>query len=224
MVRLQRKAQLSLAKFRNGNSNSLARPVFSAESAAHSDDDELTTLGGKTRLVSKKEERSPLLQEQIPSQIPSRVVPLPLTTNEPSIHPNVVEYLRTFAPTTADVAVAPHKQPLSDASIFHVPSIPESQYPSLALFQQYPERQQFPEAPFQPRTPHTYSPLAPTTSDAFPQYFPVYDYGTGSMETHGDAFSSMHMNMPIVSRHDSNPPEENMHTTWQDFVTGLGMT
>jgi hypothetical protein len=223
MVRLQKRAHLSLAKFRSEKSNAPERQSPKSEfSSAHSDD-ELSTLGGKTRLVSKKEEPPPMLQERTPGQTASRV-PFPLTSNEPSIHPNVVEYLRTFTSNPTEAAVAPNMRPSSDAAMLYAPSLPGSQYSSLSLFQRTLERRQHHEASFQPPSSHDQSPLTAITSEAIPQYFPVYDYGTGCTEAQDDIFSSMHMEMPIVCRLGSSASEESMHTTWQDFVTGLGMT
>jgi hypothetical protein len=80
----------------------------------------------------------------------------------------------------------------------------------------------------------TMGPLPPTASNrssapqsssvnAFPQYFPVFDYGNSMMN---GSFASTSGGVPILEtpnppggqRRSSNSPEGNMLTTWQDFV------
>jgi hypothetical protein len=98
MLHLQEKAHFSMEEFRRGKNPSTSSRYNSANSpgSPNGDDDELSVLGGKTRLVSKKEPSSPSLGERSPlSQNP--VVPLPLS---PGMHnqlpPDVKEYLDSF--------------------------------------------------------------------------------------------------------------------------------
>lgn len=71
---------------------------------------------------------------------------------------------------------------------------------------------------------------------SFPQYFPVFDYGTGMMNGNTGTTAAGSANAyggapiletpspPGVQRRSSGSPEGNMHSTWQDFVIGLQMT
>jgi hypothetical protein len=75
---------------------------------------------------------------------------------------------------------------------------------------------------------------------SFPQYFSVFDYGTGMMNGNGASASASagagasatYGGAPILDtpspsgmqRRSSGSPEGNMQSTWQDFVMGLQMT
>jgi hypothetical protein len=63
---------------------------------------------------------------------------------------------------------------------------------------------------------------------SFPQYFPVYDYGQPGDNNYGNSLAQMDVTMtapmvPPIHGRNSLTPETNMHTTWNEFVTGLGM-
>jgi len=117
MLHLQEKAHFSLEEFRRGKGSPLTRhnPSFSP-SSPDADDDELAVLGGKTRLVSKKEPSSPVLMERSPiSQNP--IVPLPLS---PGIHDqlplSVREYLDSFKAPQQQQQLYPQHQHQSSSS------------------------------------------------------------------------------------------------------------
>ncbi|KAF5362179.1 hypothetical protein D9756_002569 [Leucocoprinus leucothites] len=71
-----------------------------------------------------------------------------------------------------------------------------------------------------------------TSVQSFPQYFSVFDYGTGVMNGNGNTTGAPYGGAPIletpspsgVQRRSSGSPEGNMQSTWQDFVMGLQMT
>ncbi|KAF9523061.1 fungal-specific transcription factor domain-containing protein [Crepidotus variabilis] len=98
MLQLQQKAHFSLEEFRKGKGLPMSRYPLSTNgpSSPEVDDDELSVLGGKTRLVSKKEPSSPVLVDRSPTSN-NPVVPLPLS---PGMHnqlpPSVREYLDSF--------------------------------------------------------------------------------------------------------------------------------
>jgi len=226
MLRLQEKAHISLNDFRKGKSLSSGRYGTSESPTSVDDNDELATLGGKTRLVAKRESSSPIMATQIIDRSPTSmnpVVPLPLSPGtDNGIHPNVAEYLRTFA--THQISEPPTDSPL--------PSWPYSDVSTYGLSPMSPpffdEQQPFYQQ--QPQQPHQYTPSSTHQSHqqhmlntgSFPQYFPVYDYAPAAVHS-GLSPLQMENHLPGSQRRNSNSPDGNMHTTWQDFVTSLGM-
>ena len=205
MINLQQKAHYSLDEFRKGHGSPLTRsePVTPVD-----DNDELSVLGGKTRLVAKQEPSSPTIMDRSPtSQNP--VVPLPLSPSmEGRVHPSIWEYLNTFTPPQTQMhnhiqnqgSSRQHSSSLStglssnhnsyseDVSMYGMSTLPSS-----SAFQS--------ESPsyvnHQPPTTamHAFSHhrqasqmgniqpnnanSSATGTHSFPQYFPVYDYGNG---------------------------------------------
>lgn len=218
MSRLQEKAHISLSEHRKGLSSPLGR---NGNLAVPVEDDELATLGGKTRLVAKKEPASPALITVSPTSF-NPVVPLPLSpSHEPHVHPNVVEYLRTFAPTpnpgSQSSAAPPTTPQFTDTSMYSMSTMPGAFSTDTSMFHQ-------PQHQSHMQSDHT---LSMDTGGTFPQYFPVYDYGlsgdnSGYPLMQMDTGMNGHMTSPMQGR-NSLTPETNMQTTWNDFVTGLGM-
>jgi hypothetical protein len=217
MLRLQERAHISLSEHRKGLSSPLGRNGLTSNPVTPVEDDELATLGGKTRLVAKKEPVSPPVS---PTSF-NPIVPLPLSpSNEPRVHPNVVEYLRTFAPTpnpgSHSIAAPPTTPQFTDTSMYGMSTMPGAFSTDTNIFNQ-------PQHHSHMQSDHTLS----MDTGAFPQYFPVYDYGL-SGDSNGYPLMQMdtgmngHMASPIQGR-NSLTPETNMQTTWNDFVTGLGM-
>lgn len=105
MEGLKLKAHVSLQEFREGKLSPAPGGMLfknqyeTASPDADSEDDELSKLGGKTRLISQKEfskSPSPSLATRSPnSQHP--IVPLPLAGDAGLDNPMVREYLQTFA-------------------------------------------------------------------------------------------------------------------------------
>jgi len=95
MLNLQQKAHYSLDEFRKGHGSPLTR---SEPATPVDDNDELSVLGGKTRLVAKQEPSSPTIMDRSPTSH-NPVVPLPLSPSmEGRVHPSIWEYLNTFTP------------------------------------------------------------------------------------------------------------------------------
>jgi hypothetical protein len=223
MLQLQKRAHVSLSEYQSGVSSTLAQRVSGSptEPLAH-EDDELATFGGKTRLVAKTEPTgTPPLHLSPSTQSP--VVPLPLSsTSDPHVHPNVVEYLRTFVPTPGPESMGgpslTHQFP--DTSMYNMSPMTGPFTPDTNLFQQPQQHHS-----------HSHSPSNQSLSMdpvLFPQYFPVYDYGQSVDSNYADPLTQMDVTMTgsmVSPTHGRNSltPETNMHTTWNDFVTGLGM-
>lgn len=224
MLRLQEKAHVSLSEYRKAIST--VGRHGSDPPTPIAEDDELATLGGKTRLVAKKEPTSPAMITVSPNTF-NPVVPLPLSPTNSHVHPNVVEYLRTFAPTPAPQQqpppqTSPPQQFIDNTNLFGMPAMPGSynQDPNAYLRQQQHQQMQTHQQP-------TLS--MDTGSGSFPQYFPVYDYGV-SADSNMYPLMQLDTSQQMVSQasgpnssRNSLTPEHNMHTTWNDFVSGLGM-
>lgn len=200
MVALQKKAHLSLNEFRRGKISPLVRQLSgqSEPESPFEEDDELSTLGGKTRLVAKKDSLSPQSSPAVVDRSPTSlnpVVPLPLATGSSQVHPTVVDYLKTFGHTASSHAnVATY----ADASAFNTP-----------IREQY-ETSGYNDSPVQMQPME----LVP---GQFPNYFPVYDYGM--VTENGYPQMNGHMS---GSRRES-PEANTMQNTWQDFVNSSGL-
>ncbi|KAF9245323.1 hypothetical protein BU15DRAFT_41174 [Melanogaster broomeanus] len=202
MMTLQKKARLSLHEFRRGNISPLTRQISSQSEpgSPFEDNDELSTLGGKTRLVAKKDSMSPQSSPSVTDRSPTSlnpVVPLPLASGNHHVHPSVVDYLKTFGHTSGPPNTG---SPYIDSSPLVMSPIQGGQYESSGYH---------PEVQMQPME------LVP---GQFPTYFPVYDYAMVTDNGYGQ------MN-PSGPRRDS--PEANMmQNTWNEFVQasclGLG--
>ncbi|TFK51693.1 hypothetical protein OE88DRAFT_1658274 [Heliocybe sulcata] len=221
MLRLKEKAHSSLAAFREGKSSptALRLPPPSEPPTPVEDDDELSTLGGKTRVVARKESGSPPMMRSPTTMNP--VVPLPLTpTTDHQVHPTVVEYLRSFEPVPVSHMAAAS---MTGTSMQAEPSqyneggqMPMAYVPSNQLTTSYEQQ----------------SPVATNGSSGyaqpyFPQYFPVYDYAPA---TNGADYTYASSSMPQMNGYistererSSGSPEASMQTTWQDFVDGFTM-
>lgn len=247
MERLQQKAHTSLNDFRKGKGSPIGRHGSSSEPLTPVDEnDELATLGGKTRLVAKMEPSSPsqrVLDRSPTSHNP--VVPLPLAiSTHDQVHPSVVEYLGSFSHhqsgggssgyTDAEVDLSPvsplSAYGMSTAATFHPEAASQysTQTQTSHLHHMPPPSIHHHGLPT-PSPTHTESPMnmhGNGSVSAFPQYFPVYDYGPSAMGTNGiNGYASAPMldNNPMPGqRRASGSPEGNMQSAiWQDFVAGL---
>jgi len=251
MLHLQEKAHFSLEEFRRGAGSPTTR-YNSGPTSPDDENDELSVLGGKTRLVSKTEPASPVLLERSPvSQNP--VVPLPLS---PGMHnqlpPSVREYLDSFKANGIGMSqmFTNHQQqsssfsPPSQGSFSDSEISPVSAYGMAAApttFSTEPNSyvQQQPQHPMQ-SVMQSQSSMSMDTSGGsmpkndvnFPQYFPVYDYGLASTSyTNGNMYGNEQTLMldtnslaqHQMQRRSSGSPEGNMQTTWLDFVNTMAM-
>ncbi|KAF8899636.1 fungal-specific transcription factor domain-containing protein [Gymnopilus junonius] len=220
MLHLQEKAHFSLEEFRRGKGSPMTRFNPSSPTTPDGDDDELNVLGGKTRLVTKKEPSSPVLMDRSPvSQNP--IVPLPLS---PGLHnqlpPSVREYLDSFkvqGHQQEHSLYQEHTQHVaSNNSSFSSPmnghgSYSESEISPVLMFGMstlqtgYPTEQAsyMGQQPMQNVMQSQSSTLGShqTAMDIsggqhdtnFPQYFPVYDYGLASTSNgNGNIFNHEH--------------------------------
>ncbi|KAH7890671.1 fungal-specific transcription factor domain-containing protein [Phlebopus sp. FC_14] len=209
MITLRKKAHVSLNEFRKGKLSPLTRQLSSQSESGSplEEDDELSTLGGKTRLVAKKESMSPASSPAVCERSPTSsnpIVPLPLTSGSNHYHPHVVDYLRTFGHTPGPQ----HRTgpTYTDASAFSMSPVQEHVHaynePSTYSQESQAQVQQMEIVPGQ-----------------FPSYFQVYDYGMA-----GDSNGYGHANGGQMTGQRRESPEANvMQRDWQDFVNASGL-
>lgn len=200
MITLQKKAHISLNEFRRGKISPLARQLssHSEPGSPFEEDDELSTLGGRTRLVAKKDSLSPQSSPTVIDRSPTSsnpVVPLPLASGSSQVHPNVVDYLKTFGHTAGSHT---NGSTYTDASAFNTP-----------IREQY-ETSGYNDCPAQIQPME----LVP---GQFPNYFPVYDYGMVSE----NGYPHMNGHMSAIRR--ESPEANTIQNTWQDFVNSSGL-
>ncbi|KAG8220860.1 hypothetical protein J3R82DRAFT_2355 [Butyriboletus roseoflavus] len=199
MITLQKKAHISLNEFRKGKISPLARQLssHSEPGSPFEENDELSTLGGRTRLVAKKDSLSPQSSPTVIDRSPTSsnpVVPLPLASGSNQVHPNVVDYLKTFghaAGTHTNGAT------YTDASAFNTPI-----------------REQYEPSGYNDATQIQPMELVP---GQYPNYFPVYDYGM----VHENGYPHMNGHMSATRR--ESPEANTIQNTWQDFVNSSGL-
>ncbi|KAG7093830.1 hypothetical protein E1B28_007469 [Marasmius oreades] len=228
MLNLQERAHASLNEFRKGT-RSLGRHSSMGEPLTPvSDDDELAMLGGKTRLVKKEPGSPPMLHRSPTSHNP--VVPLPLPSSATShVDPNVLEYLRSFQSNHAQEPPSAHSsysdgiEGMSPVSMYGLTALPGA-----SPF--HSERNNFGVhgTSSSPTSQHASRTMgmngSGSQSQSFPQYFPVYDYGSSSTMANGFGSAPMLDANPLPNqrRSSSGSPEQNsMHSTWQDFVNDM---
>lgn len=198
---------MSLSAHRNtppARQGTLSEPSTPAD-----DNDELNTLGGKTRLVAQKEKSlSPVIGELSPTSL-NPIVPFPMKQEfDQNAHPYVLEYLRTFAshshvsqsqaqgqaqpqpPSPFEHASFAHNMPMASTSASSFISNDQSYRPQLSPMQ-LPQQN-------------------------LPQYFPVFDYGYVG----GEGLAGVNTEGEISGR--SYSPDASMQTAWQDFVAQIG--
>ncbi|EIW58721.1 uncharacterized protein TRAVEDRAFT_123989 [Trametes versicolor FP-101664 SS1] len=231
MMRLREKAHASLSAYRNtppSRPGTLSEPTTPAD-----DNDELSTLGGRTRLVEQKEKSlSPQITDRSPTSL-NPIVPLPLKQDEDQqVHPYVLQYLRTFVSSSPQNGVStsmqagpsqPQMQNGAQISPTHFqqPQAMHNLHPISTSFgapDVYQQQQQQAQQPTGLQM----------EGIGFPQYFPVFDYGHASGSgSSADAF----MNSPIpmdgefsaVGGRSYSPEQMSAQSAWQDFVAQMGM-
>ena len=224
MLHLQEKAHNSLNEYRQGCGSPIGRSV-SEPLTPVSDDDELTMLGGTTRLV-KKEPVSPQMSHRSPTSH-NPIVPLPLPSSASThVDPNVVEYLRSFQQNNATPsthgAYSDGANTISPVSMYGMTSLQGT----TNHFHSEPSTYNAQGTSLMsnasgPSTRNHNGVNGGSHSNAFPQYFPVYDYGTSAIQNGYPSTPMLDANpVPQQRRSNSGSPEQNsMHSTWQDFVS-----
>jgi len=222
MLHLQQKAHAAIEEYERQRGSPTRYGPQSASSPAD-DNDELSVLGGKTRLVGKRE---PSLMDRSPTSR-NPVVPLPLPSHgENHFDPNVWEYLNSFSrqPNDAHLQTSP-KQASSPSSLAQM-DVPPSVYGMTGMSTSYQSDSQYvhhspshgvpvPSSPnvLQSQSPHFQRAVsAPNGTSTIPQYFHVYDYATSTVN------GTQPTATPSSLGTSSGSGSPNMHTMWQEFV------
>lgn len=208
MNNLRDKAHASLAQFRNTppRQGSLSEPSTPAD-----DNDELSVLGGRTRLVAQKEKSlSPVLGSFSPVSS-NPIVPFPIKQDlDAQTHPMVLEYLRSFSSQAQAQGSQSHHQhsqsqlssPYDHTTFAEMtPVSAGSNYSSGSVF----------------HGPQQLSPLT-MTQQSLPQYFPVFDY---AYSDNSAGFAPVGAETDVNGRYS---PEGSMQTVWQEFVAQIEHT
>ncbi|KAI0372775.1 hypothetical protein BV20DRAFT_1014847 [Pilatotrama ljubarskyi] len=230
MMRLREKAHASLAAYRNtppSRTGTLSEPTTPAD-----DNDELSTLGGRTRLVEQKEKSmSPQINDRSPTSL-NPVVPLPLKQDEDQpVHPLVLQYLSTFGPSTQNGGMSSmqagpsQRQPMQNGAQLSPTHYQPQQAQSMHALQPIATTFAGPEAYQQQLPQQAASGLQMEgVVGSFPPYFPVFDYGSGGGPP--DVF----MNSPLQMESDYSaggrsysPEQMSSQAAWQDFVAQMGV-
>ncbi|EJD07479.1 uncharacterized protein FOMMEDRAFT_115738 [Fomitiporia mediterranea MF3/22] len=244
MQTLRQKAHTSLQEFREGKmspvSANLSYKMFHEGTPELDEDDELSKLGGKTRLISQKEQSkspsplapSPLLVTRSPNTH-NPVVPLPLPDASSGVHPNVVEYLSTFhfpagAQQGRHLAPMAHEQRSlftnqqgpgmyrssfesdgAGASAMHFNSSVDLQSPlptpTSASSSQTSHQFVLPNPQAQGHTTSTTATTSGNQQNYFPQYFPVFDYGTAASGS-GSGYAPMQLTTTNTAAFEQDHP------------------
>jgi hypothetical protein len=218
MLNLREKAHASLMQYRSTPPS--RQGTLSEPTSPQDDNDELSVLGGRTRLVAQKEKSvSPILGNFSPTSA-NPIVPFPIKQDtDAQPHPVVLEYLRSFASHThshqAQLPTPFNPTAFSDITPISVAASTSSFSPSSSMYapQQISPLEMGPPPSMQPPPPQQQH----QSPQMLPQYFPVFDYGYAG---NADAFANM---MPeggdINGRYS---PEGTMQNAWQDFVAQIG--
>ncbi|KAH9044225.1 fungal-specific transcription factor domain-containing protein [Lactarius hengduanensis] len=206
MVKLREKAHASLQAFKEGK------------------EDELSTLGGKTRLVGKGSAPTRPVSPQIIQESPTShnpVIPFPLKhgTDE-NVHPTVLDYLRSFEPTrTSQPSQLGSAVNRAGSMLFTASPLPDTFF-DIATSYPSPPVSVLSSAP---QTPQTLG-LSESALDmsVFPTYFPVFDYGGSGV---GELCSPIHLNVPMPEEQvvRNTTPEASMQNSWQDLIAQFGL-
>lgn len=240
MLNLREKAHFSLNEFKRGRGSPLTKyrvPSMLDSNSPVEEDDELSVLGGKTRLVAKMEPSSPTILNRSPGSH-NPVVPLPSSLSVSGVDPNVLVYLDTFGnsyyqnQSSANWCHDSSTSSSGDQSSFGENSPMQygmSTIPGSPTFRpdsnSYASRQQ-PQFAYQSQAPllDGMQTQPSTSGHTHPQYFPVYYYNqvNGVNENGGINGAGIPTLSSPIQRRGSGTPE-NMQSTWQDFVTDLGV-
>jgi hypothetical protein len=214
MLNLREKAHIALNAHRGGRAPA-GHPMSPVGEV-----DELSALGGRTRVITRMDSVSPssaaTLSPTLGPLSPStatRVVPVPLydAAQQHHVHPSVLEYVRTFAHAPAPPPLPPPPVTTPSYSFGHAPRTSASEFDFAAF------------AP--PSAPHAHSPaFGDAAAAAYMTYFPVFDYGPAGGEA---AFPPLAQSGLAQGELALAPGLDGLsdspHSTWNAFVAGLGM-
>jgi hypothetical protein len=230
MITLREKAHASLQAFKDGKESPLTRPVALSDGDVSMEDDELTLLGGKTRLVGRGSTAptrapTPTTVQQSPAAN-QLLFPFPLEQGmDEHMHSTVLDYTNAFVPLPP-LTQSPTAINLNFPTNMHIPS----PSPEAAAF--FDINASYPSPPISSadssaiHTPRSFS-LPDDTLDAsiFQSCFPGLEYG--STTSVGALGSPIHL-VPQISEEQSMQnaapkTEMAMQNSWQDLIAQFGL-
>ena len=231
MIKLREKAHASLQAFKEGRESPLARPVALSDGDVSLEDDELTMLGGKTRLVGKGSAAptrapTPTVAQQSPA---ANHLLFPF-----SLEQGIDEHMRSAALdyTNAFVPLPPLSQSPAAISLnFPTNAYIPSPSPEAASF--FDINASYPSPPISSadssalHTPRSSFGLPDDALDAsiFQSCFPGLEYG-GSTGV-GAMGSSTHLVSQIAEdqsmQNTAAKTEETLQSSWQDLIAQFGL-
>lgn len=225
MVKLREKAHVSLKAFKEGKGSPLTRNISDGD-VSMEEEDELSMLGGKTRLVGKGSALTRPVSPQIIQESPKShnpVVPFPLNQGvDENVHPSVLDYLRSFESMSARTPQPSHVGSAANCatSVLFTPSpLPDAFFDIATSYPSPPVSVQSSA----PQTPPTLG-LNEGALDmsVFPTYFPVFDYGGPGV---GALCSPINLDikMPEEQVARNTTPEASLQTSWQDLIAQFGL-
>jgi hypothetical protein len=246
MLNLREKAHISLNNYRQGHAGAALQAPNGPVSPIGDNVDELSTLGGRTRVVTRYESLSPPSGTS-PSTVPStsngaplagpavspstatRVVPVPLYDSSQNVHPSVLEYMRTFAPAQQNGFQLQMPSQMQQAQ--QQVAAQQAQHSPTA------HRQSSGEFDFNPQALGYNSAVAgaaagfidPNATGAasmngYTQFFPVFDYGPAGGEAAFPPLAQSGLAQgELALAPSADGRSESPHSTWNAFVAGLGM-
>jgi hypothetical protein len=226
MVKLREKAQASLQASKEGKGSPLTRGVVHSDGdASIEEEDELSTLGGKTRLVGKGSASARSVTPQIVQESPklhNPAVPFPLKQGvDENVHPSVLDYLRSFDSTSIRTPQLSHVGSAANCAnsmLFPPSALPDPFFDIATL---HPS----PPVSVQTSTPQTPQTLGLTESaldmSVFPTCFPVFDYGGSDL----GLGSPTH---PYILKPEEQvvlnaTTEASLQCSWQDLIAQFGL-
>ncbi|PPQ65877.1 hypothetical protein CVT24_011208 [Panaeolus cyanescens] len=234
MLDLRERAHASLEEYQRGKGTPVNR-YNTAPVSPDADNDELSLLGGKPRLISPKDPSSPSLTERSPNSH-NPIVPLPLSPNLQN-NPYIIEYLGSFGNNNVGVNHGQH--PMASGSNGAYPQAPGSATTQSSFSEMdLSPVQMYGMSTTSSNNTYTTEPSSyggqqsmhglmesNVRHQELPQYFPVYDYGT-TAGYNSNAFNSsmvLDPNPAPTHRRSSGSPQADpsIHSIWGDFVKGL---
>ncbi|KAI0691234.1 hypothetical protein BC835DRAFT_1279571 [Cytidiella melzeri] len=215
MLNLREKARASLTQYRQAPPSRQGTQSEPSTPSADGGEDELSVLGGRSRLIASKEKSvSPVIAELSPTTM-NPIVPFPLKHDlDGQAHPMVLEYLRTFASHAHAGSSHIHSQQQATMS--------SANYDRPTFSDMTPVTPGYISVTTSPfgGQPAAGSSSLDMSNQALPQYFPVFDYSgyVGPENT----FSQAQMSPETEYAGTSYSPDSNMQNAWTDFVAQIG--
>jgi len=231
MIQLREKAHVSLQAFKDGRESPLARPVALSDGNLSLDDDELTILGGKTRLVGRGSAAptrapTPTVVQQSPAANPL-LFPFSL---EQGIHEHmsstVLDYTNAFVPLPP-LPQSPATINLNFPTNMHIPS-PSPEAPMFFdINGSYPSPPMSSANSSALHTPRSSFGLPDDTLDItmFQSCFPGLEYGSST------GVGAVGSPIQLISQIPEDQSMQNtavkteaaMQSSWQDLITQFGL-